>query len=132
MVLRKKENTLEMKIRADKYIEVREIERLNKFIREKFALNDSEIIVEYADGIHKVPIEEELKDIILPLADKYPALKAITNNCEFEVFENTINFNFKIPAANLLSSRGYNKEISNTIKNLYGIEYKINLVRYLF
>lgn len=128
VVLRKKENTLEMKIRADKYIEVSEIERLNKFIREKFALNDSEIIVEYTDGIHKIPIEEELKDIILPLADKYPALKAITNNCEFEVLDNTINFNFKIPAANLLSSRGYNKEISNTIKNLYGIEYKINFV----
>ena len=128
VVLRKKENTLEMKIRADKYIEVREIERLNKFIREKFALNDSEIIVEYADGIDKIPIEEELRDIILLLADKYLALKAITNNCEFEVFGNTINFNFKIPAANLLCSRGYNKEISNIIKNFYGVEYTINFV----
>ncbi len=128
VVLRKSDKTLEMKIRSDKYIQVREIELLNKFIKERFALNDSKIIVEYAEEIDKMPIEEELRDIIFVMSDEYPVLKAIINNCEFEVFENTIDFNFKIPASNILRSMGYDKKIRDTLKNLYNKEYEINFV----
>lgn len=128
VVLKKNEKTLEMKIRTDKFIEIREIEGLNKFIRERFALNDSKIIVEYAEEIDKMPIEEELRDIIFHMSDKYPVLKAIINNCEFEVFENTINFNFKIPASNLLRTMGYDRKIKKAVKNLYSREYEINFV----
>lgn len=128
VVLRKEDKTLEMKIRTDKYIEIREIEGLNDFIKERFSLNDSKIIVEYAEEIDKIPIEEELRDIIFAMSDKYPVLNAIKNNCEFEVFENTINLNFKIPASNVLRSMGYNRKIRNTIKKLYGTEYEINFV----
>ncbi|MDU5082790.1 DNA polymerase III subunit alpha [uncultured Tissierella sp.] len=128
VVLRKDDKTLEMKIRTDKYIEIREIEGLNDFIKERFSLNDSKIIVEYAEEIDKMPIEEELRDIIFAMSDKYPVLNAIKNNCEFEVFENTINLNFKIPASNVLRSMGYNRKIRNTIKKFYGTEYEINFV----
>lgn len=50
-----------MKISSDKYIEVREFECLNKFIRERFSLEDSIITVKYADGTDKKRIEKELK-----------------------------------------------------------------------
>lgn len=128
VVLRKSDKTLEMKIRTDKYIQVREIERLNKFIRERFALNDSKITVEYTEEIDKMPIEEELRDIIFVMSDEYPVLKAIINNCDFEVIENTINFNFKIPASNILRSMDYDKKIRDTIENLYNKVYEINFV----
>ncbi|WP_353092585.1 DNA polymerase III subunit alpha [Tissierella praeacuta] len=128
VVLRKEDKTLEMKIRADKYIEIREIEGLNNFIKERFSLNDSKITVEYSEKVNKIPTEDELRDIIFRMSDKYPVLKATINKCEFEVFENTINFYFKIPAANVLNSMDYNKRIRKTVKNIYGREYEINFV----
>lgn len=128
VILRKKTKTLEMKIRSNKYIEIREFECLNKFIKERFALEDSTITVKYAEGTDKKPIAEELKDIIFSLSDKYPVLKAAVNNSEYEVAKDTINFNFKGEVSRFLKTMGYDKNLYETIKNLYGTEYKINFV----
>jgi DNA polymerase-3 subunit alpha (Gram-positive type) len=128
VVLSKKTRTLEMQISSDKYIEIRELEGLNKFIRERFALEDSVFTVKYADGTDKKPIEEELKNIVFSVADKYPALKAVMNDSEYEVAENTINFNFKVAVAGFLKAMDYDKKIHKAIKNLYGTAYKINFV----
>lgn len=127
-VLKKKSKTLEIKLFSDKYINVKELEGLNSFIKKRFALNDSEITVEYTEGTDKKPIEKELMDIIYSISSKHPILKAIIKDTEFEVNENIINFNFKIAASHLLSSLGYDKKISNAIKKLYGTEYKINFI----
>ncbi|WP_352420401.1 DNA polymerase III subunit alpha [Proteiniborus sp.] len=128
VVLRKKTKTMEMKISSDKYIEIREFERFNKFIRERFALEDSIVTVKYAKGTDKKPVEKELKNIIFSLTDKYPALKAVLNNSEYEVVEGTINFNFKIPVSGLLKTMNYDKKIHEVIKKMYGTSYKINFV----
>jgi DNA polymerase III subunit alpha, Gram-positive type len=128
VVLSKKTKTLEMKINSDKYIEVGEFDRLNKFIRERFALEDSIITVKYAEGTEKKPIEEELQNIVFSVADKYPALKAVLNSSEYEVDQNTINFNFKMAVSGFLKSMDYDKKIHKTIKSLYGTDYKINFV----
>lgn len=128
VVLSKKTKTLELKISSDKYIEIKELEGLNKFIRKRFALEDSIINVKYADGTDKKPILEELESIVFSLADKYPALKAVLNNSEYEVADNTINFNFKMAVSGFLKAMDYDKKIHKTIKNLYDTEYKINFV----
>jgi DNA polymerase-3 subunit alpha (Gram-positive type) len=128
VVLSKKNKTLEMKISSDKYIEIRELEGLNKFIRKRFALEDSKIVVNYADGTDKKPIEEELKNIVFSASHKYPALKAMINNSDYEVAENIINFNFKTEVSGFLKSMEYDKKIHKAIKNLYGTAYKINFI----
>jgi DNA polymerase-3 subunit alpha (Gram-positive type) len=128
VVLRKKTKTLEMRISSNKYIEIGEFEGLNKFIRERFALEDSIVIVKYVDGIFKKPIEEELQNIVFLAANKYPALKAVISNSVYKVEGNTINFNFKIAVSAFLKSMDYDKKIHKIIKNLYGTEYKINFV----
>ena len=125
-VLKKRSKILELKISSDKYINVKGIEGLNRFIRKRFSLNDSKITVEYAEGVAKRPIENELEDILSSMSDKHPLLNAVMNNTELEVRDNIINFNFKIVAANVLAGMGYDKKISKTIKNLYGTSYKIN------
>lgn len=127
-VLKKKSKVLEIKLSSDKYINVKEIEGLNTFIKKRFSINDSEISVEYTDGIDKKPIEKEIKDIIYSMSAKHPLLKAVIKDTEFEVKDNTINFNFKIAAACLLTSMGYDKKIAKEIKKLYGTEYRINFV----
>lgn len=127
VVLRKKTKTLEMKISSDKYIEIKEFEYLNKFIRKRFALEDSVITVNYADGTNKKPIEDEMKNIVFSIAHKYPALKAVLlNSCEYEVDNNNINFNFKIAVTEFLKTMDYDKKIQKAIKDLYGTDYKIN------
>ncbi|AZV57905.1 DNA polymerase III subunit alpha [Clostridium sp. AWRP] len=129
VALSKKTKTLEMKINSDKYIEIKEIQRLNKFIRERFSLKNSKIAVKYAEDTDKKPIEDELKNIIFLVADKHPALRAVLlNNSEYEVNENTINFNLKISVSEFLKSMNYDKKISKAIKSMYGTEYKINFV----
>ncbi|UZW14190.1 DNA polymerase III subunit alpha [Clostridium pasteurianum] len=128
VVLSKKSKRLEMEISSDKYIEIREFQDLNRFIRKRFSLRDSVISVKYADGTDKKPIEEELKNIVFLLADKHPVLKTILNNSEFQVDENTINFNFKIAVSNFLKSMNYDKQLYKAIKTFYGTTYKINFV----
>ncbi|KOF57811.1 DNA polymerase III subunit alpha [Clostridium sp. DMHC 10] len=128
VVLRKKSKRLEMEISSDKYIEIKEFENLNSFIRRRFALRDSIIAVKYADGTDKKPIERELKNIVLLMSDKHPVLKTILNNSEYEVDKNTINFNFKIAVSGFLKSMNYDRELNKVIKTLYGTTYNINFV----
>lgn len=127
-VLKKKSKIMEIKLSSDKYIDVKEIERFNAFIKKRFFLNDSETSVEYVSGTNKKPIEMELRNIVLSISNKHPVLKGIIKDTEFEVKNDTINFNFNIAVSDLLKSMGCDKKISRAIKSLYGTEYKINFV----
>ena len=102
VVISKKTKTLELKIKSDKYIDINEIKCLNDFIKNRFALNDSKIVINYIDGANKRPIEDELSNIIHMLSEKYPALKSILRNSEFEVQEYKINFIFKMAVSEFL------------------------------
>jgi len=126
--LRKRTKVLEMEISSDNYIEIGEIESFSNFIKERFELNDSKITVKYTEEVKIRPIEEELKNIILSMSKKYPALKAAANNSEYEVVGNTITFNFKIPVSVFLKTMEYDKEINKVIKYMYGKHYDINFV----
>lgn len=128
VVLSKKTKSLELKIRSYTYIETNEIERLNDFIKKRFTLENSKIVVNYDDETKKKPIEDELENILFLLADKYPALKAALRNCDYEVAENVITFNFKAAVSVPLKSMGYDKKIHEAVKKLYGALYKINFV----
>ncbi|MBC2726146.1 PolC-type DNA polymerase III N-terminal domain-containing protein, partial [Desulfosporosinus sp.] len=128
VVLTKSTKTLEMKISSDKYIETREIESLNRFIRERLALNDSIITVEYSEGTHRKPLEEALNNILSSLAEKHPVLKGALKNCDYEIAQNQIKFTFKSAVSYLLKARGYDKKIQEAIKNLYDAAYQINFV----
>jgi DNA polymerase-3 subunit alpha (Gram-positive type) len=128
VTLRKRTKVLEMEISSDNYIEIGEIQSFNNFIKEKFGLNDSKITVKYTEEVNIRPIEEELKNIVLSMAKKYPALNAAVNNSEYEVVGNTINFNFKIPVSGFLKTMEYDKKINEVIKYMYGKHYNINFV----
>ena len=128
-VLNKRNRTIELKLSSDRYINVREFEGLNNFIKDRFSLEDSVITVNYAEGTERKPIGEEIEDIIFLVAEKYPALRAVlTNDSEFEITENTININFKIGVAGFFKSMNYDQKIQAAIKSLYGTTYKINFV----
>ncbi|WP_459476271.1 DNA polymerase III subunit alpha [Clostridium saccharoperbutylacetonicum] len=128
VVLRKKTKILEMEISSDNYIELNEIESFNNFIKQRFSLNDSKIRVKYTDAANIKPIEEELENIICSLSNKYPALKSVVNNCEYEVKDKNINFNLKIPVSGFLKTMDYDKKINSVLKIMYGKQYDIKFI----
>ena len=128
VTLRKRTKVLEMEISSDNYIEIEEIESFSNFMKEKFDLNDSKIIVKYTNEVNIRPIEVELKNIVNTLGQKVPVLKTLANNSEYEVVGNTINFNLKIPVSGFLKTMSYDKEINKVIKHMYGKHYEINFV----
>ncbi len=128
VTLRKRTKVLEMEISSENYIDIIEIENFNNFVKEKFDLNDSKITVKYTEEVNIKPFHEELNNIILSMANKYPALKAAVNNSSYEVVGNSINFNFKIPVSGFLKTMEYDKKINKVIKTLYDKNYNINFI----
>lgn len=128
VVIRKDTKALEMKLNAYNYIGKRELEYFNKFLKKRFALNDSKVIVSYVEGASKKPLKDQIDYIILSMGDEHPVLKAIIDNYAVEVEDNTIKFNLNIALSHFLHSMGYDRKINKVIKSLYGREYKIEFI----
>jgi len=128
VVLREKSKTLEMTLCSDNYIDIEEINALSEFIKNRLALEDSSICIEYAEGVRKNPLEMELKKIINLLAPKHPLLKSAFNNCDYEIRDKSLYMNFKIAVSYLLKSKGYDKILQQAIQNLYGANFTIHFI----
>ena len=126
IILRKKSKALEINISSDKYIDINEIEELNNFIKERFVLNDSKIIIKYTEDAHINPIEDELKNILNTLSNKHPFLKAALNKCDYEINNKIINFNFEMVVSHILKDLKFDNKIQQAIKDLHGMTYTIN------
>ncbi len=128
-VLNKRNRTIEVKLSSDKYIEVREFDSLRAFINERFSLEDAFITVNYQEGVVRKPMEEELKDIVFLVAERYPALKAVlTKDCTFAVQGSSINFTFNMGVSGFFRAMKYDLKIQEAIKGVYGSTYKINFI----
>ena len=125
VVLSKKTKILEMKIKSERFISVEDIESLNNFIKKRFGVEESKIIVSYSGDAVKKPIEEELLNIFKILTEKYPALRSLLKNSEYEIQEKKINIEFKIAVSELLRTKGYDKIISDAVKNIYCENYEV-------
>jgi DNA polymerase-3 subunit alpha (Gram-positive type) len=128
VLVSEKAKTLEMKIHSDQHIDAKEIESLEAYIKEKFALNNAKVIAEHASGGSKRPLEEELNRIVCSMAEEYPVLKSMLNNYDFEVSGRSIHFKCKVVISGLIQSMGYDKKISQILSELYGVEYKVTFI----
>lgn len=124
--LKKKSKILEIEVNSDKYIDINEIEGLNEFIKERFSLNESRIIIKYSKEVHMNPIENEMDNILQTLSNRHPYLKAVMNNCNYKIKDNEINFCFNMSVSNMLKNLKYDVEIQKAIKDIYGRTYVIN------
>lgn len=128
VILCKKTKSLELKIKSDKYIDIKELNNLNDFIKNRFSLDDSKIIVNYTEEADIRPIEDEIKSIVYVLSEKYPAMKTLLRNCEFEIIGSKINFQFKHVVSDLFRAKGYDKLIRESIKKVFSEDYEINFI----
>ncbi|MDO5516153.1 MAG: DNA polymerase III subunit alpha, partial [Clostridium sp.] len=126
VVLKKKSKILELKITSSKYIEIGEIEGFNNFIKDRFVLNDSKLLINYTDEVTKKPLDNELHDILTSFAQKHPLFKGALSKCDYEIKEKSIDFNFNLVVSHVLCDLKFDKEISEAVKNIYGKSYEIN------
>ncbi|TJX13811.1 DNA polymerase III subunit alpha [Tissierella creatinini] len=127
VTLFKETKTLEMSLTSNKYIDNGEIENLNSFIKERFCLEESRIIVNYI-GEEIVPEKSDFGQIISSISDKYPSLKAIMAKCHYLVGDLTIDFKFNMPAADLIKSMNYDEIIRDEIFKFSGKMYTLNFI----
>ena len=125
----KKTNTLQVGLYFDEYIEIKEIWYFEKFLKERFQFSHIDIKINYYDKVERKPIDTEWKNIIAYMAHKYPLTKPmLLLKSNIEVGEKEIIVKMHIKGADFLKAKKTDVELSNVLKNLFGKQYKIELI----
>ena len=125
----KKTSTLEVILYYDEYIEIKEIWYFEKFLRERFKFENIDIKIKYHEKVEKKSIKEEWKNIIAYMAHKYPLTKPmLLLKSDLEVEDNNILIKMHIKGADFLKAKKTDKELVKVLKNLFEIDYKIELI----
>lgn len=125
----KKTNTLEVILNYDEYIEIKEIWFFEKFLQERFRFSSTDIKINYHEAVEKKPIKDEWKNIIAYMAHKYPLTKPmLLLKSDVEEDENQITIKMHIKGADFLRAKKTDQELAKVLKNLFGKDYKIELV----
>ncbi len=125
----KKNNTLQVKLYSDEYIEIKEIWYFEKFLKERFRFEHIDIQINYHEKVEHKGITEEWKNIIAYMAHKYPLTKPmLLLKSDIEVKEKQILVKMHIKGADFLKAKKTDIELANVLKNLFGKEYKIELI----
>ena len=126
MNLIKKVNVLEISLKSEEYIEIKEFWFFEKFLRERFQFSNVDIKIEYAESVTIKPIEKEWENLICYMIHKYPLMRPmILLKSEIKVSNKQIDVIMKIRGADFLRGRKLDRELERVMKNLFGFEYKI-------
>lgn len=122
-------NTLQVILYYDEYIEIKEIWFFEKFLMERFKFHQIDIKINYHEAVEKKEIKTEWKNIIAYMAHKYPLTKPMLLLKSDVVVEGSkITVKMHIKGAEFLRAKKTDKELIKVLKNLFGIEYKVELV----
>ncbi len=125
----KKTNTLQVEIYFDEWIEIKEIWYFERFLRERFKFENIDIKIEYHKDVEKKQIKDEWKNIIAYMAHKYPLAKPmLLLKSEIDVKEKEIIIKMHIKGAEFLKAKKTDKELIKVLKNIYGKDYKIEII----
>ena len=125
----KKTNTLEAILYFDEYIEIKEIWYFEKFLKERFQFENIDIKINYHEKVEKKSIKDEWKNIIAYMSHKYPLAKPmLLLKSDLELVENNITVKMHIKGADFLKAKKTDQELRKVLKNLFGIDYKIELI----
>lgn len=128
----KKTNTLEVMLYFDEYIEIKEIWYFEKFLKERFEFENIDIKITYHEQVEKKSIKEEWKNIIAYMAHKYPLTKPmLLLKSDIEIKNKDIVVKMHIKGSEFLKAKKTDKELAKVLKNLFGNDYKIELIEEL-
>ena len=124
----KKENKLEIELEPEEYIEIEELWRIEKFLKERFKLEQATIILNYKKDINLKSIEEEWENITCYMARKYPVAKPMLMKSIVEIQENKLKITLPVKGVEFLKAKKFDEAIKNLVFNLYGKNYEIVLI----
>lgn len=126
--INKKLNKLTIILRAEQFVQIKDMWDFEKYLVGRFKIRDIEMIFDYNENAKIPEVKDEWKNIICYMAHKHPLMKPILlMKSTIEVENNNINVKMHIKGADFLKSRKTDKQVEITIKNLLGKEYKVNL-----
>lgn len=126
--LKKSTKTLQITIESNQYIEIKDIWFFEKFLRERFNLEQVEFIIQYDEGSKVKNVQDEWENIVCYMTHKHPLLKPLLlfkNKPDF--IENNINITLKMKGKSFIKAQKLDTKLEHLIKNLYNIKYKINI-----
>lgn len=123
----KKSGKLETSIEAEKQIKIKDLEKFEIYLENRFQLKNVLIRIKYLEKF-ETNIEEEWEDIISYISGKHPLTKALLRGSKIEVEGSNVNVNLAFKGKALLDGKNFNIVLSELIKNIYGENYKIQFV----
>lgn len=123
--LYKKTNKLEIKIKVDRQVSIKDVSAFEKYLIKRFLLREVLVIVEYEDGI-EVDFISQWGDILDYLSYKHPLTKALLKDSKLEIKDNKINVNLPFTGSDILKAQGMDEILSDIIMRTYSKKFKIN------
>ena len=71
----KKVNVLEIALRSESYIDIKELWLFEKFLKERFQFSNVDMKMQYNQNVKIKPIEKEWENLICYMIHKYPLMK---------------------------------------------------------
>ena len=124
----KKTNKIILEIYSDEKIELKELVGFEKYLKNRFAIEFVDTIINYNEKVEMPNLEEEWKIIAAYMANRHPITRPILSGSIAEIKDNNINVILSFKGSEMMNSRGFDKELEDLIKNLYGKSYKIKYI----
>ena len=124
----KKTNKIILEIYTEEVIKLKELVDFEKYLKNRFAIEFVDTIIEYKEGIELPDIQSDWKIIAAYMANRHPITRPILSGSIAEVDEGKLNVILSYKGADLMNSRGFDKELADLIKNLYGKTYVVKYI----
>ena len=128
MDLYKKSNKLEIGINSNIKIPVDEIAKFDKYLKERFKIENNKIEIKYEENI-SFNIEEEIsndwKSIVSYMGEKFPLTKALLIGSTLSIKDSKITVHLLTKGKDILHGRNFDMALSELLESMYGKKYAI-------
>lgn len=125
--LYKKQNRLEVILKVNSIVKIKDIGAFEKYLTKRFLLNDINVKIEYDENINSSFLEQ-WSDILDYLSYKHPLTKALLKNSELQITDSKINIKLAYTGSDILYAQKIDEILSNIIERIFDKKYKINYI----
>ena len=124
----KKINKIEIDLISENYIEIKDLEVFEKYLKSRFALENVQVGMKYKEKVELPNLENVWKDIVIYMANKYPLTKVLLQNSKIGLQENLVNVILPVSGADFLLARNFDVILEEILKGLYENNYKVKYI----
>ena len=127
--LYKKSNKLNIKLKSDVKISIKEISNFEKYITKRFQINNVQTQIQYSfEFISDEEIKNDWEDIISFMAEKYPLTKAVLKGSIIDIVDSKLNVTLHVKGKDILHGRDFDSALSDILENFYGKKYAVRYI----